>query len=135
MVTFEINGKLVQTGVNKNLLSFLRKDMGIKSAKDGCSEGACGACSVLIDGVSRRACTQNVQKLDGKRITTVEGLSDYERQVYAYCFAKAGAVQCGFCIPGMVISAKALLDKNLSPTVKEIAQALVGNICRCTGYK
>jgi selenium-dependent xanthine dehydrogenase len=135
MVTFEINGKLVQTDADKNLLNFLRKDMGIKSAKDGCSEGACGTCSVLIDGISRRACTQSVQKLDGKRVTTVEGLSDYEKQVYAYCFAKAGAVQCGFCIPGMVISAKALLDKNPSPTVKEIAQALVGNICRCTGYK
>ena len=135
MVTFEINGILVQTDADKNLLSFLRKDMGIKSAKDGCSEGACGTCSVLIDGVSRRACTQSVKKLDGKRVTTLEGLSDYEKQVYAYCFANAGAVQCGFCIPGMVISAKGLLDKNPSPTRKEVAQALVGNICRCTGYK
>ena len=135
MVTFELNGKVIQTDADKNLLVFLRKDMGIKSAKDGCSEGACGACSVLVDGVSRRACTQSVQKLDGKRVTTVEGLSEYEKQVYAYCFAKAGAVQCGFCIPGMVISAKALLDKNTEPTRKEVAQALVGNICRCTGYK
>ena len=134
MVTFELNGRVIQTDADKNLLSFLRKDMGIKSAKDGCSEGACGTCSVLIDGVSRRACTQSVKKLDGKRIVTVEGLSDYEKQVYAYCFAHAGAVQCGFCIPGMVISAKGLLDKNPSPTRKEVAQALVGNICRCTGY-
>ncbi len=135
MVTFELNGKVIQTDADKNLLSFLRKDLGFKSAKDGCSEGACGTCSVLVDGVSRRACTQSVRKLDGKRVTTVEGLSDYEKQVYAYCFAKAGAVQCGFCIPGMVISAKGLLDKNPSPTMREIAQALVGNICRCTGYK
>ena len=135
MITFELNGKVIQTDADKNLLVFLRKDMGIKSAKDGCSEGACGACSVLVDGVSRRACTQSVQKLDGECVTTVEGLSEYEKQVYAYCFAKAGAVQCGFCIPGMVISAKALLDKNHAPTKKEIAQALVGNICRCTGYK
>lgn len=135
MVTFELNGRVIQTDADKDLLSFLRKDMGIKSAKDGCSEGACGTCSVLIDGVSRRACTQSVKKLDGKRVTTVEGLSDYEKQVYAYCFAHAGAVQCGFCIPGMVISAKGLLDKNPSPTVKEVAQGLVGNICRCTGYK
>ena len=134
MVTFELNGRVIQTDADKNLLSFLRKDMGIKSAKDGCSEGACGTCSVLIDGVSRRACTQSVKKLDGKRIVTVEGLSDYEKQVYAYCFAHAGAVQCGFCIPGMVISAKGLLDKNPSPTRKEVAQALLGNICRCTGY-
>lgn len=135
MVTFELNGQLIQTDVEKNLLSFLRKDMGIKSVKDGCSEGACGTCSVLIDGVSRRACTQSVQKLDGKRVVTVEGLSDYEKQVYAFCFAKAGAVQCGFCIPGMVISAKALLDKNLSPSTDDIKKTLVGNICRCTGYK
>jgi len=135
LITFELNGQLIQTDVDKNLLSFLRKDMGIKSVKDGCSEGACGTCSVLIDGVSRRACTQSVQKLDGKSVLTVEGLSDYEKQVYAYCFAKAGAVQCGFCIPGMVISAKALLDKNLSPTTDDIKKALVGNICRCTGYK
>jgi len=135
MVTFELNGQLIQTDVEKNLLSFLRKDMGIKSVKDGCSEGACGTCSVLIDGVSRRACTQSVQKLDGKRVVTVEGLSDYEKQVYAFCFAKAGAVQCGFCIPGMVVSAKALLDKNLSPSIDDIKKALVGNICRCTGYK
>ncbi len=135
MATIEINGTLVRTDVNKNLLSFLRDDLRIKSVKDGCSEGACGTCSVLVDGVSRRACTQSVQKLDGKRVITVEGLSDYEKQVYAYCFAKAGAVQCGFCIPGMVISAKALLDKNPSPTSQEIGKALVGNICRCTGYK
>jgi selenium-dependent xanthine dehydrogenase len=135
LVTFELNGKVIQTDSGKKLLDFLRKDMGIKSVKDGCSEGACGTCSVLIDGVSRRACTQSVQKLDGKSILTVEGLSEYEKQVYAYCFAKAGAVQCGFCIPGMVISAKGLLDKNPSPTVQDIAQALVGNICRCTGYK
>ncbi len=135
MVTFELNGKLVQTDVDKSLLSFLRKDLGLKSVKDGCSEGACGTCSVLVDGVSRRACTQSVSKLDGKRVVTVEGLSDYEKQVYAYCFAQAGAVQCGFCIPGMVISAKGLLDKNSAPTVSEVAQALAGNICRCTGYK
>ena len=135
MVTLEINGTLIRTDVDKNLLSFLRDDLKIKSVKDGCSEGACGTCSVLIDGISKRACTQSVQKLDGKRVITVEGLSDYEKQVYAYCFAKAGAVQCGFCIPGMVISAKWLLDKNPSPTPQEIGKALVGNICRCTGYK
>ncbi len=135
MVTLEINGTLIRTDVDKNLLSFLRDDLKFKSVKDGCREGACGTCSVLIDGISKRACTQSVQKLDGKRVITVEGLSDYEKQVYAYCFAKAGAVQCGFCIPGMVISAKGLLDKNPSPTPQEICKALVGNICRCTGYK
>lgn len=135
MVSFLLNGQTIQTDVEKNLLDFLRNDIGIKSVKDGCSEGACGTCSVLVDGASKRACTQKVQKLEGKNIVTIEGLSDYEQQVYSYCFAKAGAVQCGFCIPGMVISAKALLDKNNNPTEAEIAKALVGNICRCTGYK
>jgi aldehyde oxidoreductase len=135
LVKFKLNGNWIETDLNKNLLSFLRKDMGIKSVKDGCSEGACGTCSVLVDGVSRRACTLNLQKLEGKIVLTLEGFSDCEKEVYAYCFANAGAVQCGFCIPGMVVSAKALLDKNNSPTDAEIKKALTGNICRCTGYK
>ncbi len=135
MARFKLNGSWLETDLNKDLLSFLRKDMGIKSVKDGCGEGACGTCSVLVDGVSRRACALNVQKLDGKSILTVEGFSDYEKEVYAYCFASAGAVQCGFCIPGMLVSAKALLDKNNAPTDAEIKKALTGNICRCTGYK
>ena len=135
MAKFKLNGNWIETDFNKDLLSFLRKDLRIKSVKDGCSEGACGTCSVLVDGISRRACTLNLQKLDGKSILTIEGFSDYEKEVYAYCFTCAGAVQCGFCIPGMVVSAKALLDKNNTPTESEIKKALTGNICRCTGYK
>ncbi len=134
MVKFYVNGNLVETDKQKNLLDFLRDDLQIKSVKDGCSSGACGTCSVLLDGVSRRACILKLAKLDGKKILTVEGLSEREKSVYSYCFAKAGAVQCGFCIPGMVISAKALLDKNLNPTLDDIKKALKGNICRCTGY-
>ena len=132
MAAFYLNDNLIETNIDKCLLRFLRDDVHIKSVKDGCSEGACGVCSVLIDGKSKRACLQRTQKMDGKRIVTVEGLSDYEKQVYSYCFAKAGAVQCGFCTPGMVISAKALLDKDDNPTEKEIAKALRGNLCRCT---
>ncbi|MCK5129974.1 MAG: selenium-dependent xanthine dehydrogenase [Clostridiales bacterium] len=135
MVTFKINGSQIQTDLDKSLLPFLRDDMGIKSVKNGCSEGACGTCRVLIDGMSKNACTQELQNLEGKTILTVDGLSDYEKEVYAYSFASTGAVQCGFCIPGMVISAKALLDKKATPTEKDVAKALVGNICRCTGYK
>lgn len=135
MVTLVVNGAQIQTDIDSDLLSFLRKDMGIKSVKDGCSEGACGTCKVLIDGIAKNACTQKVQKLDGKSIMTVDGFSQYEKDVYSYCFANAGAVQCGFCIPGMVISSKGLLDKNPDPTQADIAKALVGNICRCTGYK
>lgn len=135
MASFRVNGNLITTDSEKNLLAFLRDDLKIKSAKDGCSEGACGTCSVLVDGVSRRACTLPVRKLDGKDVLTVEGFSAYEKEVYAYCFSMAGAVQCGFCIPGMVVSAKALLDRNREPDPYEIRKAIAGNICRCTGYK
>ncbi len=134
MVSLTINGKLLQGPKEKKLLDFLRDDLRITSAKDGCSSGACGACTVLIDGRATRACIQTLQKLEGKTIVTVEGLSEREKDVYAYAFAQCGAVQCGFCIPGMVISAKALLDKNNNPTKEEVKKALRGNICRCTGY-
>ena len=135
MVTLYINGEEISTSADCDLLTFLRRDMGIKSVKDGCNEGACGTCKVLIDGAAKNACMQKMQKLEGKSILTVDGFSQYEKDVYVHCFTKAGAVQCGFCIPGMVICAKGLLDKNPNPTEKEIAKALVGNICRCTGYK
>ena len=121
MVTIIINGNTIQTDIKGDLLSFLRNDMGLKSVKDGCNEGACGACKVIVDGVAKNACTQKVEKLDGKNVITVEGLTDREKEVYAYCFTSAGAVQCGFCTPGMVISAKGLLDKNLNPTEEEIS--------------
>jgi aldehyde oxidoreductase len=134
MVKFILNGQQVETDKQKSLLDFLRDDLKITSVKDGCSMGACGTCSVLVDGVSRRACTQKLSRLEGKSIITLEGLSQAEQDVYSFCFAKAGAVQCGFCIPGMIISAKALLDKTLNPTLDEIKKALKGNICRCTGY-
>ncbi len=134
MVQMIVNGKEISTDSPKSLLDFLREDLRLTSVKDGCSSGACGTCSVLIDGVSKRACSQKVQKLDGARILTVEGLSPREKQVYVHCFGTAGAVQCGFCIPGMVISAKALLDVNDNPSEADIRKAIKGNICRCTGY-
>ena len=102
--------------------------------KDGCSEGACGTCHVLIDGKPTKACIPQTDKLEGKTILTVEGLSEWEKQVYTFAFGEAGAVQCGFCIPGMVISAKGLLDVNPDPTREEAAFAIRNNICRCTGY-
>ncbi len=120
---------------DKKLLRFLRDDLHLTAAKDGCSEGACGTCTVLVDGKKVRACIPKVSTLEGKKILTVEGIPEEEMKVYRYCFAEAGAVQCGFCIPGMVISAKSLLDVNLSPTRKEVKQAIKGNLCRCTGYK
>ncbi len=135
MYNFFVNNKQVKTDKDMKLLPFLREHCDLKSVKDGCSEGACGTCTVLIDGKATKACIPKISKLEGKNVLTVEGLSAREKEVYTYTFGKAGAVQCGFCIPGMVISAKALLDVNALPTREEIAHALRNNICRCTGYK
>ena len=135
MVAFYVNNQLYQVEGDSRLLPFLRDVCKCKSVKDGCSEGACGTCHVLIDGKPTKACIPTLSKLDGKHILTVEGLSDEEKELYAYAFAEAGAVQCGFCIPGMVICTKALLDVNDNPTRQDAAFALRNNICRCTGYK
>ena len=134
MATFTVNGQTVQAEKNQKLIRFLRDELRLTSVKDGCSEGACGTCHVLIDGKATKACIPSTDKLEGKTVLTVEGLSDWEKAVYTYAFGKAGAVQCGFCIPGMVISAKALLDANPAPTREEAAFAIRNNICRCTGY-
>ena len=135
MATFTVNGQTVQAAEkNQKLIRFLRDELRLTSVKDGCSEGACGTCHVLIDGKATKACIPSTDKLEGKTVLTVEGLSDWEKAVYTYAFGKAGAVQCGFCIPGMVISAKALLDANPAPTREEAAFAIRNNICRCTGY-
>ncbi len=135
MVAFYVNNQLYQVEGDSKLLPFLRDVCKCKSVKDGCSEGACGTCHVLIDGKPTKACIPTLSRLDGKHILTVEGLSDEEKELYAYAFAEAGAVQCGFCIPGMVICTKALLDVNDNPTRQDAAYALRNNICRCTGYK
>ena len=134
MATFTVNGQTVQAEKNQKLIRFLRDELRLTSVKDGCSEGACGTCHVLIDGKATKACVPSTDKLEGKTVLTVEGLSDWEKDVYTYAFGKAGAVQCGFCIPGMVISAKALLDANPAPMREEAAFAIRNNICRCTGY-
>ena len=134
MAQFTVNGQTVVAEKNQKLLRFLRDELHLISVKDGCSEGACGTCHVLIDGKPTKACVSQTDKLEGKNIVTVEGLSDFEKEVYTYAFGEAGAVQCGFCIPGMIISAKALLDTNPDPTREEAAYAIRNNICRCTGY-
>ena len=130
-----INGKEMEVDPERKLLDVLRNDCKCKSVKDGCSEGACGTCTVLIDGKAVKACVQKMWRLEGKRILTVEGFSQREKEVYAYAFGQAGAVQCGFCIPGMVICAKGLLDENPQPNRAQIAFAIRNNYCRCTGYK
>ncbi|KFX58194.1 selenium-dependent xanthine dehydrogenase [Clostridium botulinum] len=134
MYKINVNGKEFTLEEDKKLLSFLRDDLRITSVKDGCSEGACGTCTILVDGKAVKACIQKVSKFEGKKVITVEGLSKREKDVYTHCFAEAGAVQCGFCIPGMVLAAKGLLDNNLNPTRADVKKAIRGNICRCTGY-
>jgi len=134
MATFTVNGKTVTTEKKQKLIRFLRDELRLTSVKDGCSEGACGACTVLVDGKAARACVFTTDKMDGKSILTVEGLSDFEKKAYSCGFGDTGAVQCGFCIPGMVMAAKGLLDVNPDPTEEEIKFALRTNICRCTGY-
>lgn len=133
--TFTVNGKDVSTEEKKPLLRFLRDDLHLHSVKDGCSQGACGTCTIVVDGKSVRACIMGTDRAVGKNILTVEGLSIKEKEAFVYAFGAKGSVQCGFCIPGMVMSAKALLDVNPDPTEEEIKVALKGNICRCTGYK
>ena len=135
MYSFTVNGKLVETEKESSLLRFLRDDLKLKSIKDGCSQGACGTCTIIIDGKATRACVMTTKRAQGMNIVTVEGLSDEEKEIFVYAFGSKGAVQCGFCIPGMVMSGKALIDKNPNPTEAEIKEAIKGNICRCTGYK
>lgn len=134
MYEFMLNGENISFKENMNLLEYLREEANLTSVKNGCGEGACGACMVLINGIQGRACINTLEKIAGKEVQTVEGLSEFEKQVFSWAFSKVGSVQCGFCIPGMVISAKALLNKNLTPSKKEIKAAIKGNVCRCTGY-
>ncbi|MDR2467843.1 MAG: selenium-dependent xanthine dehydrogenase [Spirochaetaceae bacterium] len=134
MVTFRVNGQTVHGDGARKLIDFLREELQLTGTKNGCAAGACGACTVLVDGKSTRSCVFTLSKLAGKSVITIEGLSAREKEVYTFAFAEAGAVQCGFCIPGMVLSAKALLDVNANPDSAEIAAALRANICRCTGY-
>ena len=135
MYSFTVNGKLVETEKEVSLLRFLRDDLKLKSIKDGCSQGACGTCTIIIDGKATRACVMTTKRAQGMNIVSVEGLSDFEKETFVYAFGSKGAVQCGFCIPGMVMSGKALIDRNPNPTEDEIKEAIKGNICRCTGYK
>lgn len=132
---FTVNGVPRETDKKKSLLRYLRDDLHLFSVKDGCSEGACGTCTIIVDGKTVRGCILTTDKAVGRNIITVEGLSEAEKEAFVYAFGSVGAVQCGFCIPGMVMSGKALIDKNPNPTEEDIKLAIKGNICRCTGYK
>ena len=117
------------------LLDVLRQDLGLKGTKRGCDQGHCGACTVILNGKAVNACTLLAVQADGKRITTIEGLSSGDQlHPLQEAFVEEGAIQCGFCTPGMILSAKALLDEAQEPSEQEIREALSGNLCRCTGY-
>ncbi len=117
------------------LLDVIREDLGLIGAKEGCGEGECGACTVLMDGMAVNACLILAVEADGRKITTIEGLANgSELHPIQQAFVDVGGLQCGFCTPGMILSTKALLDKNQNPTDEEIKKGLEGNFCRCTGY-
>jgi aerobic-type carbon monoxide dehydrogenase small subunit (CoxS/CutS family) len=120
---------------NRTLLEILREDLGMTGTKKGCDQGVCGTCTVLIDGKPVRSCLTLAVEAQGRKITTIEGLVQGGKITpLQEAFLSEGAVQCGFCTPGMILTAKALLEENPTPTKEEILRAISGNLCRCTGY-
>ncbi len=136
-IEFTINGKRRKVIVKPNdlLLNVIREDLGLPGTKYGCGTGECGACTVLIEGEPVLSCLTLAVTVDKKKVTMIEGIgTDENPHPLQQTFVEAGAIQCGYCTPGMVLSAKALLDKNPNPTEDEIKRAIEGNLCRCTGY-
>jgi len=136
-ITLSVNGSqyTLEVKVNRALLDVLRDDLGLTGTKEGCGTGDCGACTVLIDGRPVNSCLVLAVEADGKEVTTVEGLSkDGKLDPLQEAFVEEGAVQCGFCSPGMLMTSKGLLAENPSPTEQEVRKAIAGNLCRCTGY-
>jgi carbon-monoxide dehydrogenase small subunit len=132
-----VNGESYQMEVpaHRTLLDFLRQDLELLGTKSGCETGDCGACTVLLNGKAINACLVLAIEVDGQEVLTVEGLAPgYELHPLQKAFIEHGAIQCGYCTPGMLLSAKALLDEIPRPTEEEIKEALAGNLCRCTGY-
>ena len=136
-IEFIVNGKTERLDVpgGKRLLDVLREDLHLTGAKEGCGEGECGACTVLMDGEAVHSCMVLAGQLSGHSVTTIEGLEEDGRLgVLQNAFVEQGAVQCGYCTPGMIMSAAGLLNRTPDPTEEEIRVALSGNICRCSGY-
>ena len=137
-ISFVINGdaKEIEIESNRTLLKMLREDLDLIGAKEGCGAGECGACTVLVDNKPVNSCLMLAVEADGKEILTIEGLSDgINLDPLQESFIKHNALQCGYCTPGMVMSAKALLNRNSHPTEEDVKEALAGNLCRCTGYQ
>ena len=136
-ISLNVNGEThqLEVAVSRTLLDVVRTDLRLTGTKQGCGSGECGACTVLLEGKPVNACLLLAVEADGKSITTIEGLSqDDMLDPLQNAFVEHGAIQCGFCTPGMILSAKALLDENPRPTQNEVRLALYGNLCRCTGY-
>lgn len=136
-ISLRVNGEFYRIHVSdgRTLLQAIRDDLGLTGTKEGCGVGECGACTVLVDGEPVNSCLALAVEMDGREITTVEGLArDGVLDPLQQAFIDEGAVQCGFCTPGMLMCAKGLLNKNPAPTEDEIRRAIEGNLCRCTGY-
>lgn len=136
-IKFTVNEKGYEVEIDENmrLLDVLRDKLGLIGTKEGCGEGECGACTIIMDGETVNSCLVMGFQADGSNITTIEGLEkNGELHPVQKAYIETGAVQCGFCIPGMVLSTKALLDKNPNPNDVEIREGISGNLCRCTGY-
>lgn len=136
-IQFELNGRKVDLEVrpDRRVVDLLRQDLGLTGTKEGCGAGECGACTVLIDGDARLSCLMLAAQLDGRSVTTIEGLcQDGTLHPVQDAFVEHGAVQCGFCSPGMVLTTVDLLQRHAAPNRQQIRQGLSGNLCRCTGY-
>jgi carbon-monoxide dehydrogenase small subunit len=137
IIQLTVNGEKyeVVAAPNQTLLEILREDLYLTGAKEGCGEGACGTCTVLLDGKPVRSCLTLAVEVQGREVTTIEGLAPMGGlHPVQKAFVEYGAIQCGFCSPGMILATKALLDENPSPTEQEARRAISGNVCRCTGY-
>jgi carbon-monoxide dehydrogenase small subunit len=138
LISLVVNGESVESAVDPNvtLLQFLREDLGLTGTKHGCGLGDCGACTVIMDGQPVNSCLVLAVQANGREILTIEGLAENGKlHPIQQAFVEKGAIQCGFCTPGMILSAKALLAEKPKPTEQEIRMAISGNLCRCTGYQ
>ena len=137
-IFFVLNGTEVSVTVygHKRLIDLLRDSFGLTGTKEGCGEGECGACTVIVEGLAVNSCLYPAHEIEGKSVSTIEGILNPSHQLseIQQSFVDQGAIQCGFCSPGMILSVKALLDSNSDPSDEEIRDALQGNLCRCTGY-
>ncbi|MGD8237729.1 MAG: (2Fe-2S)-binding protein [Armatimonadota bacterium] len=137
LLSLTVNGERYEVAVDSRdtLLRVIRDHLGLTGTKDGCGEGECGACTVLLDGKAVCSCITLALDAEGREVTTIEGISENgSLHPLQEAFVEHGAIQCGFCTPGMIVSAKALLDENPNPSDEQIRAAIVGNLCRCTGY-